>query len=202
MLSMADMTTKNPRLAYILAGGESKRFGSPKARVAVRGELLINKIARELTSDGLVPTIVAQRVEDYADVSWRCIPDRVPQSGPLMGVETALEDCRSQDETWCWIVTCDMVGWNPVWQLHALHVLSQRSLATQVVILDVGFQPFPGLYSVTGLDAIQAVWSGGDRSIRGWHDRLGSSVLRLPLSPDDQARSFNTPEELARILGA
>src|SRR5215831_2146120 len=89
---------------YVLAGGASRRMGTPKALLPFRGRTLIEYVAGEvLTAAGNV-TIVG-RPELYAGLGFDAISDAQPGFGPLGGLLTALS---SADAEWSLVVACDL----------------------------------------------------------------------------------------------
>jgi molybdopterin-guanine dinucleotide biosynthesis protein A len=83
--------------AVILAGGESRRFGSDKALAQFRGEPLIQRLVRTLRGAGFGQlAIVAKDVlkyEPYADIT-ALVPDVHPVQTPLAGLEAGLRASR------------------------------------------------------------------------------------------------------------
>ena len=78
------------RLGAIIAGGQSRRFGSDKAAVLIEGKALINHVA-----DGLRPQVDALVVVGREWPGLLSIPDHPnPQMGPLGGLCGAL--CYAQ----------------------------------------------------------------------------------------------------------
>lgn len=94
---MSGLTTPNCP-AYILAGGQSNRFGSDKSRVLVNGKVQICQLAATLSHQGHEVIVVAGEHDHFGDLEFlrdlpsRVIFDRQPGLGPMMGVATALAD--------------------------------------------------------------------------------------------------------------
>lgn len=93
--------------ALILAGGESRRFGSDKSLLRVGGELLIERSLREwgrLFEDVVIACGAKKKF---------CLPgvteavDVYPERGPLGGVHAGLGAARFP---WTFVVACDMPG--------------------------------------------------------------------------------------------
>ncbi|UCD36788.1 MAG: molybdenum cofactor guanylyltransferase [Fidelibacterota bacterium] len=99
------MTRTFPAEAYILCGGKSTRFGSPKARYMLDGTTLIQRLF--LLLDGLFEqtTLVCKREGDYQDLDLPTIADAYPAYAPLVGLLTALEHSRTE---WTFITACDL----------------------------------------------------------------------------------------------
>jgi paraquat-inducible protein A len=96
---------------YILAGGQSTRFGSDKARARIDGRPLILRLI-----DSLAPIVDAVHVVAppgrYADLGFAGIPDLVTGKGPIGGLLTALAHRQSG---WLALVSCDITEISPDW---------------------------------------------------------------------------------------
>jgi molybdopterin-guanine dinucleotide biosynthesis protein A len=197
--------------AYILAGGQSSRFGSDKARVEIAGRANVVRLAEQLQSRGCAVALVAQQTRDYADLGIRTLSDAIPNAGPLAGVITALEDLRlrcnpprgSDDRlpdanANCWILTCDLLGsdWSWMDRLMAEHLPTALVTAFE----EDAFRPFPAIYTHAMLSVAKRVWGEGGRSMRSAFSAAGPRVHWVPPRGIALPRSFNTPEELQRAL--
>lgn len=192
-------------VAYILSGGQSRRFGQDKALVSIQGQLHLERLAGQLQRDGFKVVVVAQRDQDYSQFNMRQIFDQEPNAGPLAGLIAALTDCKQQGQACAWVVTCDMLEWRSEWLGIFADWVSAGggvpSLDKPVVILDtIDFSPFPGRYCVSMLDFAVASWQAGNRSLRGLHQVLEGRVQRLSVASGLIPRGFNTAEDLAKLL--
>lgn len=85
------MPPQIPRpVAYVLAGGKSRRFGSDKARAVVHHQPFLLHVARQLAPLCESVWVVAQRAGQYEDLGLATLGDLAPGSGPLAGLQTAL----------------------------------------------------------------------------------------------------------------
>lgn len=185
--------------AYLLAGGESRRFGSNKARALIDGVPNVVRLARALQALSWTVSLVAQFHDDYQDLGLETIEDYQPDSGPLSGVIAALKHCRSLGLDSCLIATCDLVPSD--WRyLEAMEQRWTQGSTLAVVFESASFSPFPGIYASEAIDAAQAAWHSSSRSVREMHERLGPKVATMPWPIADRPPAFNTPEELAAIL--
>ena len=193
--------SRTGQLAYILAGGQSSRFGQNKALVSIQGETHLTRLANQLLCDGLEVAIVSQMEQDYSKFGFRQIFDHEPNSGPLAGVIAALTDCKRQSRPHCWLVTCDLLDWRREWFgiLEGSKQISSGAEPKVAIFESAEFLPFPGRYCVSILDVAMESWAAGNRSVRGLHKLLESYVVRVPISPDLVPRSFNTKGELAQL---
>ncbi len=102
--------------AYILAGGQSSRFGSDKALVKIDGKPLLLRLHAALTGLGHAVQVIADREDRYAAMGLTCLLDAQPQSGPLAGLMSAVRHRRSLlGEGWLLLANCDQVEWFPEW---------------------------------------------------------------------------------------
>jgi molybdopterin-guanine dinucleotide biosynthesis protein A len=89
----------------VLAGGRSRRMGQDKALLDFCGEPLLARVlrrVRHLTDDLF---IVASDRPAYAQFGVPIVPDRLPGSGPLGGIYSALLAARHQ---YCLVLSCDL----------------------------------------------------------------------------------------------
>jgi len=187
--------------AYILAGGKSSRFGSPKGLVNIDGMALIDKLCQRLNGRGIEPTIVAKCRADFSDFEWSCIQDEMEDAGPLHGIERSLTDCQEASQSHCWIMTCALGDWNRAWEEAISQISVDQRQDCCAVLLETGdrFTPFPGVYGVSGLKSIQEAWGQGIRSIRSWQTSIHDRIVSVPIGVESYPLTFNTPEELAKL---
>lgn len=78
--------------AVILAGGGSRRMGRDKAWLEIGGRSLILRAVSMVRELGLAEIFISGRAGvDYSALGCPVLRDRVPGSGPLGGIEAALE---------------------------------------------------------------------------------------------------------------
>lgn len=76
-------------LAVVLAGGENKRFPSPKGLIELRGQSLIERQISIFLSLGLSPAISTNSPEVYGSFGVPLIGDSVRRAGPMTGIVSA-----------------------------------------------------------------------------------------------------------------
>lgn len=82
---------------YVLAGGDSRRMGSPKADLLLGERTFLQRVASALSAVVDKVTIVA-RVHDERDLGWPLIVEQKHDtSAAIYGVEAALLDAREDD---------------------------------------------------------------------------------------------------------
>ena len=185
---------------YILAGGRSSRFGSDKARALLGGEPLIARLARQVGPAALTITVVADAADKYADLGLRTIADRRPGLGPLVGIESALLNAQNPPKfnmDWIIVFSCDLTFVAPAWI--DLLAAGRCTGALVAAFADAGGRrhPFPGLYYIGLLAAVQHYLNEGRRAVH----QLIESVDHVDLSvPGDwpEVAQINTMEDLKR----
>lgn len=163
-------------LGAVLAGGESRRFGSDKALALLDGRPLIEHAVAALAAQ-TEAVIVCGREGG--------IPDRPePGLGPLGGINAAIHEAAARGFDAVLTCGCDVPS------LPA--DLSVR-LGAGAYVAEM---PVIGLWPATLGDALDRhLASGGDRSVRGWAAAAGIAAVTLgvPLA------NLNTPADLAAL---
>lgn len=185
--------------AYILAGGRSKRFGSNKALLTVKGQPLLQLLQQQMQESGLRVTLVAQSVDDYGSLGIPTICDFVPDSGPMAGLIAALTNCQSQGFQRCFVTCCDILEWNPAWNRWILEQFEHGIHSLAVTLSSQDFVPFPGLYHIDCLPKAESCFQRGDRSMRALFHDLGRHAISCNVQPEQLPKSFNTPTELSNL---
>ncbi|MEX0886386.1 MAG: molybdenum cofactor guanylyltransferase [Phycisphaeraceae bacterium] len=180
--------------AYLLAGGQSRRFGSDKARAELDGVPLLVRLARELQPLTASVTVIAHTRDAYADLGLTTIADIQPGRGPLAGLHAALHHA---EHPWLLLASCDMLQCRPHW-LAAL--AATRTAPAPATIQAVAFRerywhPFPGLYHRSLLPEVERRLAAGE--LRMQH-LLTDVATAAPMPPDwPEVAQANTPEDLA-----
>lgn len=191
----------------VLAGGESSRYGSPKALATVGGERIIDRVVaalREVTPDVIVS---ANEPALFDDLGLPIYPDAREGLGPLGGIYTALLRAREAGRPGILAVACDM----PFPSLPLLTRLrhtafgpdADADLALPASRGRRGFEPLFAAYRTTCLPAIDTALAEGDRRMIGFHEQVAVRTIPLDVveSLCDPKRAFlnvNTPEDRAR----
>ncbi len=184
--------------AYLLAGGQSRRFGSNKARVEVDGIPNLQRLALHLQRRDWTVTVVSQSPADYSDLGLPTIADPVPDAGPLAGTIASLSDCRGCKLPYCLIMNCDLVVDDWEWLLAMEKRINLPS--TSIVAFESSdFLPFPALYASHLLELAERIWREGSRSLRDLHRQVEHSIQRLKWPAEQRPSSFNTLDELEAI---
>jgi len=118
----------------ILAGGQSKRMGTDKSLLVMRGVPILSHVLTQTGKLGLPITLVTNSPEKYADYNVPMIADILPGNGSLGGLYTAIAS-SSADYTLC--VACDM----PFLNAELLRDLIERRATWDVVVPRINGYP-------------------------------------------------------------
>lgn len=185
----------HPIPVYLLAGGQSSRFGSDKARAEVGGAALLVRLARSLQPLAASVTVVADRAGKYQDLGLVTIADAVPGLGPLGGLQTAL--AHAGGPGWTLVASCDLLELRAEWIERLWEHTTDGTRA--VAYRDRFWQAFPGLYHTSLLPQIEHRLRSGDGAV--WRLLQEAPAVGLPLPADwPVVAQMNTPEDLAAYL--
>jgi molybdopterin-guanine dinucleotide biosynthesis protein A len=162
----------------VLAGGESRRMGTPKALLRWEGETLLARARRLLIGVGAERVIVAGPAE------WGGIPDARPGLGPLGGILTGIGQLRPGEKLL--VVPVDMPGLTA----EALGLLVDRSHAA------FSDSELPAIFT-QGAELAAALDGAlsGRRSVRELLEATGADRVGLPARLSQVLRNANTPAE-------
>lgn len=156
----------------LLAGGQSSRFGSPKARL-FSGDLLerLDRWCRDVL-------VSANDFSLFTGKGRKVVADRISGKGPLAGIAAAMEECAAP---WLLVLSCDM----PLVDLTAQKLLLlPRNENTRLVCFGdpERLYPFPGLYHRSLGDSLAAQLAGGKGKVKDFIDSLPpEEKMILPL---------------------
>jgi len=177
------LTNDGPILGCVLAGGESRRFGSDKALAMLDGVTLLDRAVAWLGRH-CEAVLVAGR----SKAPVPCVADWPDAGlGPLGGLAGALLHARDGGYRAILTIGVDSIGLPE--DLPALLQPAPACLAAQPVV---------GLWPVSTLDVLEAILTGNERrSMLHFADRTGARLVELDVPP----ANINTPDDLARRSG-
>ena len=185
--------------AAVLAGGRSRRFGSPKALAQWDGEVLIGRIIRKLRESFDHVMIIADDPGLYAPFGCPVFPDPLPDRGPLAGLCSALEHCGGE---YLFLTACDM----PFLSEALIHEMRRRIPEEEPDIAAARnggmIQTFQAYYRRNLLDSIDPASGRGLFSLFGDH-----RVMVIDPSAEGQSdnwsnrtfANFNCAEDLEQF---
>lgn len=196
----------------ILAGGENRRYGSPKALARVGGRRIIDRVVAALRRVTPDLVLLANDPNLFADLQLPSRPDVHPGLGALGGIHTGLLWAREEGRPGILAVACDMpFPCEPL--LRRLRDAAfpaagpTRGASPDLLLPESrgrrGVEPLFAAYSVGCIPAIEAQIQGGDRRMVGFHDAV--VTRRIPLAdvdilcdPERAFLNVNTPDERVR----
>lgn len=205
------MTSASP-LGAILAGGESRRYGSPKALAEVGGHRIIDRVVEGLSAVVAEMVVIANEPNLFEDLGLPIQPDARPGLGALGGLHAALLAAGTAGRPGVLTIACDM----PFPPVALLRRLRDEAFgdgieeAPDVVVPESrsrrGLEPLLGAYRTSCLAAIEHRLDEGDRRMIGFHEDV--TVRRIPLTavedlcdPERAFLNVNTPADRDRAEG-
>lgn len=192
----------------VLAGGSSRRMGTDKAQMVVRGELLVSRAVRTL-SEVCAEVVVASGDGHRLDhLGLTQVADVMPDAGPLAGIAAGLAAARHPVVA---VVAVDMPDisapllrflaglWDGAWD--GAGNGAWDGPAALVPVVDGRWQPLHAVYARSAAPGIVSFLRGGGRSVRRALAALGAR----PVEPDVWAAAvpdgrfavnLNAPEDL------
>src|SRR5690349_2857340 len=150
----------------ILAGGESRRMGQPKAELRVRDQPILSYLLGRFRWSGptMLVTAPSRRSPPGAELCDREVIDPIDGAGPLRGLLSALENLATPLVI---ITTLDMPGIDGT-HLHWLRkeIDSQESTCLGLMCRrDDHIEPFPSIYRAGAIDVVRERFLAGERSV-------------------------------------
>jgi molybdopterin-guanine dinucleotide biosynthesis protein A len=162
----------------LLVGGESRRFGSPKALAGFRGETLAERAWRTL-GEACDERIAVGKHGDGLELPFPVIDDDAAERAPAYGLLAGLR-AASYDLCVALPVDCPLIT-----------AAALRELAEAKAVPQTG--PLPGAYERTVIPELESRIASGRLSLRG----LNARIVEL----DEQLLvNVNTPDDLRRVV--
>ena len=178
----------------VLAGGESRRMGRPKAWIDVGDTVLLRYVVERLGpafSEVVVSFAEPEQMEQH--LPYRVVFDRKRAAGPLAGLEAGLIAARNEV---LFAVACDMPY---VSQTTAeLAVAAARNADAAIPRHEGLYEPVCGAYRRTALPAIVGALDAGNYAAHDVIDTL--DVTWLEGIDPEEFENLNTPSDLQRFL--
>ena len=192
-----------PATLLLLAGGGSRRMGTPKALLPYRGTTLLEWLAARLGP--AFPELlvsVAEPAQAPPSLRGAVVADLHPGAGPLAGLEVGLARA-SQPAVFA--LACDMPAVTPALAAHLVSALPGHDAA--VPVLDGRPEPVCAAYGRSALPAVAAAVAAGRLRAADLLDRLD---VRLVEAKElgaagfgrDQLVNLNRPAEYRAFLDA
>jgi molybdopterin-guanine dinucleotide biosynthesis protein A len=180
---------------WVLAGGQSRRMGTDKARLELSGIPMALLVADEISKVCCRVSLVGEP-ERYAGLGLPVIPDRFPGAGPLAGIEAALSATESE---WNLIVACDMPALDSVALSELIDAAAPNVDAVVPVRIRDGSErkePLCALYRRSCAGGIRRLLESGFRRATEALDSFEVRYVRV--AHPDRFANLNTPDDLTR----
>jgi molybdopterin-guanine dinucleotide biosynthesis protein A len=177
----------------VLAGGDSRRMGRPKAWLEVGDTFLLRHVVDRLASAFTEVMVSFAEPEQLLEpVPYRILFDRKPSTGPLAGLEAGLVAARNEV---VFAVACDM----PYVTQDVAHVAVAAARGCDAAIPRIDGRPEPvcGAYRRSALPFITGAINTGRFKTADVVAELDVTWLES-LDPE-LFRSLNTPEDLEQF---
>lgn len=189
-------------IAYILAGGQSRRFPGDKALAQIDGRSQLVRLCERLNQLGHTVRLVVDRIDRYQkELSIPAIVDFAPGEGPLAGVITALRHQTEREPGWVLVMGCDQFLWKDSWS--SVHRGLQPDCLPAALLWPSSdrFSPIPGWYHTRGLPVLEKLWEQGSRALRDMANCPSFEITWLAEIDEHPAQfAFNTPRELSSLI--
>ena len=155
-----------PRLfGVVLAGGRSRRYGSPKARARLAGVTLLEHALAILQAAGLETGVIANRVDDLPAGALSAAapvrPDLTPGAGPLGGLHAGLVWARERGDAGVFLLGCDLPLVPPALVARLATGLDATRPTVPASPGPLGIEPLCACYPVSLGDAAEEWLSAG-----------------------------------------
>lgn len=181
-------------LGAVIAGGQSRRYGEPKALATVGGRRVIDRVTDVLYDVVEDIVLIANDQDIAAAVRLACRPDAIPGLGALGGILTALRWAGERGDHAILAVACDMPFLSAA-LLRLLVARAEQDDEPDAVLPEStgprGIEPLCAYYATTCLPPIERAVSDGDHRMIGFHDEV--NVARIPLA---SVRGFGDPARI------
>ena len=156
-------TLKQQATAIVMAGGKSKRMGTDKSMLSIKGQSFIETICNQLHESFDEILISANQPDKFAFLGFKVIPDKVPEQGPLMGIASALEASNNEFN---FVVACDIpkINLKYVNRMLTQAIESQADIFIPVTGKDK-YEPLFAFYRKRIIEAIHKTLLSGKRKI-------------------------------------
>ncbi len=145
----------------LLAGGQSRRFGSNKALARLGDGQLIERPARILAELFDQRLLVTNTPQLYEFLHWPMTPDLSPGGGPLSGIEAALSRAATP---YLFVAACDMPHLDRALITHLCTLAPGYDAVIPMTAR--GLEPLHGVYARTALPTISAALAAGTRKLQ------------------------------------
>jgi len=186
-------------VGVVLAGGESRRMGEPKALLKLPSGRTFLENALDLLSQLTDVQIIAGGEPELAkglNYQSRWIKDLHPRYGPLAGIEAAL---ATQLGSGYLVVACDQPRLSVKLLSRLLKGDMKRIHAFQV---EADIIPLPLYAPQSAENSLLNIMGGANKSARYFIEACDYELIHLPREEVPLLQSINTPVEYKALLSS
>ena len=182
---------------YILAGGDSKRFGEDKALFEYEGMSMIKRTLNLLSPLVFSTKIVTKSGREFKDFGVEILNDNLDVQTPLAGVLRGLED----SEGWGLFLACDLPNMNSnviSRLLNSVNDSYEKEGITAIIAssADEELQPLVACYHKSGIASIKNSIEK-NQSMKRW---LSDSKIKMVTFEDEEPFiNINRKEDLSKL---
>lgn len=195
------MSRKSNMNGFVLAGGQSRRFGDDKALLVLDGQPLVLRAVNLLKAYVDTTTVLGPKGR-YDFIGVPVIPDRRPGQGPLAAILNGLENSGTD---WNLFLACDL----PLLNGRFVEMLLRLTTANQAdaVVPRTGgrWHPVCAAYHRTCISPVRRQLEGGEAALKDLLPHLcveaiTSERLAADGLTDDIFENVNLREDWRRLL--
>ena len=193
-------------IGLVLAGGQSRRFGSDKAFTPLRGAPLIEHVLRRAAPQVARLLIGADDGARFARFGFPVLADALREAdggtaGPLAGVLAALDWMKDHEPRARWLASFSVdTPLLPMDLVARLREGAERGGAAMACARSAGrLHPLLALWSPAVADDLRRALAGGERAAHRFAERQGAAIVEFADRPFDPFANVNTPDDLARL---
>ena len=185
--------------AYVLTGGQSKRFGELKCLVRLNGKPLTEIVNRNLISTFDSVNIIGKE-NHFPDYNF--VEDVHPIQCPMNGIATALEHSKTE---WIFIIACDMPLINS-YIINYLYGKMDSNIPAVIPFVVDRLQPLCAFYHKRVLKKFNTAIDKCDYSLMKILKQIEIIKVLIPSEDEEQFLNINYPadfnkaEEILRKL--
>ena len=185
--------------AFVLAGGESKRFGSNKALHRVGNETLLEIISERMSGLFDRVRVLTKDTSLFKSPDFEVLGDEREERCPLSGIYSGLRYLKNGK---AFFLACDL----PLVQSRLVKHIAEQSQGFDAAVprTAAGFEPLCAVYDAACLGAIEDQFLSGDLRVISFLNKVKTKVLEEDelKKYDKQLVSFvnvNSPDALGMV---
>ena len=182
--------------AFVLMGGKSKRFGSPKWTATIDGQTILDRTWN--LCDNFENRFVAGKKKPDS-ISYPFIQDELEIQSPINGIYSALNHSDSDsDSDWNLMISCDL----PLMTKNIIYKLwktTDKNSDAIVPFVSGYVQATCAFYHKRILPQIPQQIENGDLSLQGLLNCINTETVNMNLN-ENEFTNMNTPDDHERMV--